>query len=94
MALAQTQIVTTNRLHGANEQIRIVKANQRRVVGTVVVLCETKYSTLAALDKHMELPHTGNGGLAELPRVFIVDGSAIPVDIGPQRGRAGSRTDR
>ena len=52
----------------------------------MAILCESHYETLRDLDNHMELAHCGNGGLAELPKVFIVDGSAIPVDIGPQRG--------
>ena len=76
VAFAWTQIIAIIRLRGEDEQIRIVNARQRRAAGTVVVLCDTKYATLAALDKHMELAHTGNGGLAELPRrVFSSSGS-------------------
>ena len=47
------------------------------------MLCDTKYATLTKLDRHMELAHTGNGGLAELLRVSIVEGSLVPQEAGP-----------
>ena len=56
--------------------------------GTIVVLCNSKFDNLLALDEHIERVHMGDLGLRSLPAAVRVDGSGIqliqqPADVRP-----------
>ena len=84
MTYTWNQIAEINRTRREDEKIRSVT---RRAAGSLIVLCDTKYDTLQKLDRHIELAHTGNGGLADLSRVLVVDSSSVPQDTGPPYDR-------
>ena len=52
-------------------------SQSRGAAGALIVLCGTKYAELRMLDVHIEAAHTGNGGLTDLPRALVVDGTSI-----------------
>ncbi len=79
---AKLQIAKSNATRERSSQLNSVNRTGRGTAG-LITLCGTKYGSLTSLNRHIDLVHTGCGGLSYLPEVHAVDGSSDIRLVGP-----------